>query len=236
MTSMTDLMTTLATIALLDSSSMITVATVPMIMLLSSQRPVLTSASFIIGTVVTYFAMSVLVFMGLDSLIDAAGTWFARWMENPRTVCLYVQIAIGAVMLIIAIGMMQPSRKPPDRQPKSISPAGVFGFAAVLVVVGMPGAIPLFAAIDLLIRTDISDATAVTGLLFYNVIFVSPLVAMVVVRIVMGDRSIRVFEAIANFLSVWGKRIVIIVLLLLGMALIADGIGWLLGRSFIPID
>jgi hypothetical protein len=71
-----------------------------MIMLLSSQRPVLAGASFIVGTFLTCFAMSVVVFMGLDSLLDAVGTWFAVWMENPRTVCLYVQIVIGAVMLI----------------------------------------------------------------------------------------------------------------------------------------
>jgi len=215
---------------------MITVATVPMIMLLSSQRPVLLGASFIVGTFVTYFAMSVLVFMGMDSLVDSASAWFTRWMENPRTLCLYVQIAIGAVMLVIAITMMQSGRKPPERQPKSVSPTGVFAFAAILVVVGIPGAIPLFAAVDLLIRAEIPDITAVWALLYYNVIFVLPLVAMVVIRVVMGERSNRVFEAISNFLSDWGKRLVIIVLLVLGLVMVADGIGWLAGRSLIPID
>lgn len=215
---------------------MVTVTTVPMIMILSSKRPVLVSASFIAGTFATYFAMSVLVFMGLDSLIDAAGVWLARWWENPRTVCLYAQIAIGAVMLVVAFTMMQPGRKPPERQPTSISPAGVFVFAAFLVVIGMPGAIPLFAAVDLLVRTDISDTSAVWALLYYNAIFVLPLVAMVVIRVVMGDRSNRVFEAISGYLSVWGKRLVVTVLLVLGMVLIADGIGWLVGRAFIPID
>jgi len=233
---LSELLAALTTISPLDSTSMITVAMVPMIMLLSSQRPVLLSASFIVGTFVTYFAMSVLVFMGLDSLIDAAGTWFARWMENPRTVCLFVQIAIGAVMLIVAITMMQPGRKPPERQPKSISPAGVFAFAALMVVVGIPGAIPLFAAIDLLIRTEISDTEAVWALLYYNVIFVLPLLAIVVCRVVMGDRSNRLFEAISGFLSAWGKRLVIVVLLVLGLTMVADGIGWLVGRSLIPID
>jgi cytochrome c biogenesis protein CcdA len=233
---MPELLLTLTTISLLDSTSMITVATVPMIVLLSSQRPVLSSASFIVGTFFTYFVMSVLVFMGLDSLLDAAGTWFAGWMENPRTVCLYVQVAIGAVMLLAAAVMMQPGRRPPERKPESVSPAGVFVFAALLVVVGLPGAIPLFAAVDLLIRSEASDSIAVWALLYYNVIFILPLVAMVAIRIALGERSNRIFEAIARFLSNWGKRIVIVVLLLLGMALIADGVGWLLGRSFIPID
>jgi cytochrome c biogenesis protein CcdA len=233
---LSELIATLTTISLLDSTSMITVATVPMIMLLSSQRPVLLSASFIVGTIVTYFAMSVLVFMGMDSLVDAASAWFTRWMENPRTLCLYVQIALGAVMLVVAFTMMQPGRKPPDRQPKSVSPSGVFAFAAVLVVVGIPGAIPLFAAVDLLIRSEVPDSSAVWALLYYNVIFVLPLVAIVAIRVAMGEGGNRLLETISQFLSKWGQRLVIIVLLLLGLAMIADGIGWLAGRSLIPID
>jgi cytochrome c biogenesis protein CcdA len=230
-----EIISALTTISLLDSASMITVATVPMIMLLSSQRPLQAAFAFIAGTFITYFALSVLVFLGLDSLVDAAEVRFEEWKNSPRTVCLYVQIAIGLFLLGTAIAMMNPSKKPPERQPGSVSPSSVFIFAATLIAVGLPGAIPLFAAIDVMLRADVRDATAVWLLLYYNIVFVLPLVALVIIRAALGDRSTPVFEAISNFLSAWGKRIVIVVLLLLGMALVADGIGWLLGRSFIPI-
>lgn len=232
---MTEIITALTTISLLDSTSMMTVATVPMILLLSSRRPLQAAFVFIAGTFITYFVLSVLVFLGLDSLIDAAEVRFEEWKTNPRTVCLYIEIAIGLLLLVTAIVMMNPSKKPPERQPGSVSPSSVFVFAATLVVVGLPGAIPLFAAIDVMLRAGVGDATAVWLLLYYNVVFVLPLVALVIIRAALGDRSTPVFEAISRFFSAWGKRIVIVVLLLLGLALVADGIGWLLGRSFIPI-
>lgn len=233
---MSQIIAALTTIALLDSTSMITVATVPMIMFLSSRRPLLLSASFVGGIFLTYFAMSVLVFMGLDSLFDAAGRWFARWSENPRTVCLVAQIVIGAAMLIVAVLMMKPGRLPPGRQPKSISPTGVFAFASLLIFIGLPGAIPLFAAVDLLIRAEVSTNASLWALVYYNAVFVLPFAAMVIVRLALGERGNRVLEAVSTFLSAWGKRLVIVVLLLLGMALIADGVGWLAGRALIPIE
>jgi hypothetical protein len=174
---LTELYGILTTIALLDSTSMLTITTVPMIALMSSQRPVAATLSFIAGTYVTYFACGVLVFLGLDSLFDA-----------------------------------------------------------LLVVVGMPGAVPLFAAIDQILRADLSDAAAVWALLYYTLVFILSLLALVFIRIALGDRSERIFEAVNRFLSVWGARLVIIVLLLLGMVMLADGIGWIVGRSFIPID
>jgi cytochrome c biogenesis protein CcdA len=131
------------------------------------------------------------------------------------------------------------SRKKPakKREPKSASPVAVFAFAGFLVVVGMPGAVPLFAAVDQLLRADVSTNAAVGLLLYYNLIFVLPLVAIAGIRAAMGDRSERVFNAVNGFLETWGTRMAIVVLLVLGLALLADSIGWLAGRySFIPIE
>lgn len=100
----------------------------------------------------------------------------------------------------------------------------------------MPGAVPLVAAIDQILRADLSDAAAVWALSYYNLVFVLPLLALVFIRVALGDRSDRIFEAVNRFLSVWEARVVIFVLMLLGMALLADGIGWIVGRSFIPIE
>lgn len=59
---------------------MLTISTVPMIALMSSQRPVPSTLSFIVGTYVTYFACSVLVFvvivlllLGMVPLADGIG-------------------------------------------------------------------------------------------------------------------------------------------------------------------
>jgi len=233
---MAELYGILATIALLDSVSMITVTTVPILAMMSSQRPVQATMTFIVSTFIVYYACGILVFMGLDGLFDAIGYRLEQWWTHPDATDLIFELAIGLLMIVIAFAMMQPDKKSPKRQPKSMSPVGVFAFAAVLVVVGMPGAVPYFAAIDMMLRADLSDVAAAWALFYYSAIFVLPLVAIVVVRVALGDRSKPIFAAVNRFLEHWGKRVVIIVLLLLGMVLLADSIGWLLGRSFIPID
>lgn len=234
---MTELLTILTTIALLDSTSIVPVATMPLVTMLSSKRPLLTSLSFLAGIFLTYFACSLLAYAGLDGLFDALGVWFDGWKTNPDTPDLYLETALGALMVVFALLMCRPGRKPQKkREPKSISPAGVFLFGAFLMLIGMPGALPMFAAIDMILRADPPGITAALILLYYVFVFILPLVAIVMIRVVAGDRSEPVFDAINRFLSVWGRRIVIIVLFVLGLALLADGIGWMLGRSFIPIN
>jgi cytochrome c biogenesis protein CcdA len=234
---MTELLTILTTIALLDSTSILPVATMPLVTMLSSKRPLLTSLSFLSGIFLTYYASALLVYAGLDGLFDVLAVWFDKWMANPDTLDLYLEIALGATMVVSALLMCRPGRKPAQKQqPKSISPVGVFLFGAFLMLIGMPGALPMFAAIDMILRADPSGATAALILLYYVFMFTLPLLAIVVIRVVAGDRSEPVFNAINRFLSVWGRRMVIIVLFALGLALLADGIGWMLGRSFIPID
>jgi cytochrome c biogenesis protein CcdA len=232
-----ELITILTTIALLDSASMITVATLPFVALLSMRRPFLLAFVFVLGTYVTYFACGVLVFTGLDSLFDALSEHFNRWWTHPDTSDLILELIIGVVLLVMAFLMLRSRKKPAKkREPKSASPVGVFLFAGFLVVVGMPGAVPLFAAIDQMLRADVSDAAAVGLLLYYNLVFVLPFVVIVGIRVAMGDRSDRVFDAVNRFLATWGTRMAIIVMLLLGLALVADSIGWMMGRSFIPVE
>jgi hypothetical protein len=233
---MTELLTILATIALLDSTSIVPVAMVPLVTMLSSKRALVTSLSFLAGLFVTYYACAILVFAGLDSLFDAVNQWFQRWMKRPDTPELYMEIALGAVMVVSAIVFCRPGSKPlRQREPKTITPAGVFLFGAFLIAAGAPGALPMFAAVDQILRADLATPVVAVLLLFYVFVFTVPLATIVVIRFATGDRSEPIFNAINRFLSAWGKRLVIIVLFVLGFALLADGIGWLLGRSFIPI-
>lgn len=233
---MTELLTILATIALLDSTSLLPVATAPLVTMLSSKRPLGTSLSFIGGIFVTYYACAMLVFAGLDSLFDGLNVWFERWMKRPHTPELYMEIALGFAMVLSAALMCRPGRKPAARrEPQSISPAAVFVFGALLMLVGMPGALPMFAAVDQIMRAELPAAAVAVTVFYYILVFVLPLLAIVVIRVVTGERSGPIFNAIEQFLSVWGKRLVVIVLFILGLALMADGIGWLLGRSFIPV-
>jgi cytochrome c biogenesis protein CcdA len=234
---MAELLTVLATIALLDSTSMIPTALVSLITLMTGSRPLLSSIAFLAGIFLTYFAFGIVIFLGLDSIIDVFNQWFVEFKNHPDTTDLFIQIAIGAVLLFLAIRMTRtgkPARK--ERTPQSVSPFGAFTFGCGLVIIGMPGAVPYFAAVDQILRADPSVTTGILLFLYYNTVFILPLALIVVIRAVMGERGDAVMAKLQEFLGKWGVRIVVIAMFLLGTAMLADGIGWLLGRSFIPIQ
>ncbi len=107
---------------------------------------------------------------------------------------------------------------------------------ATVKFVGVPGAIPYFGAIDLILRADLDTPAAVAALLFYNLVFVAPHAALISIRVLLPTHSERTFAAVASFCEVWGKRLVILILLVPGGTLTADAIGWWLGQPLLPVS
>ena len=100
---------------------------------------------------------------------------------------------------------------------------------------GLWGALPYFAAVDTILKEDLTIPQSVAALAYYNVIFVSSGVALVIIRAVMGEKADAVFETVNRLVALWGKRLVIATMVILGVVMLADGVGWLLGRPLIPV-
>ena len=138
---MAELIAVLTTIALLDSMSMITISTVPMVTLLSMRRPYLLAFMFILGTFASYFLCGILVFAGLGSLFGALNDVFRRWWEYPDTAYLIVELLIGAALLVMAlVTVFSEKKQAQKREPRSASPTA----ALRTVSDGWPAAIRSF--------------------------------------------------------------------------------------------
>ena len=105
----------------------------------------------------------------------------------------------------------------------------------MLTLVGLPGAFPLFAAIDQILRSDPSPQVKVMTLVFYNLVFVLPLCAAVMVRVVLGERSVPILKRINDVVPRIARRVVIGGLVIVGVLLMLDGIGWFLGHPLLPV-
>ena len=73
--------------------------------------------------------------------------------------------------------------------PREATPADAFALGAGTILVGLPGAIPYFAAIDQILRSDLNAGSNVIALIYYNVIIVLPLLGMMLLHALMGDAS-----------------------------------------------
>ena len=110
-----------------------------------------------------------------------------------------------------------------------------FVTGTVLTIVGMPGAVPYLAAIDVILRTEVAAGQASVALVFYNVVFLLPLLGIVVLDAALGERSKPILDAVKGFFDRWGRRLIIGLLLALGFVLVVDGIGWFLDSPLLPV-
>ena len=233
---MVELLIVLTPIGLLDSTSMIPMCIVILVVLLAGPSPLLSSSALIVGIFVTYVASGLLILLGLQGVFDEISAYTLRLWKNPETEELIFQAVIGAVLLAFGVRIAT-ARKRHTEKPVASDMTGIQALVAGagLTIVGLPGAVPYFAAIDLILRTDVTLPQRMLALGYYNFVFVTPLVAIVALRLILGERSTGILDAVKRFFDSWGQRLIVALLLMLGVVLLADGIGWFLGHPLIPV-
>lgn len=233
---MPHLLLILAPIALLDSLSMVPLCLVPLAGLLGGPHGTGRSFALIAGVFAVYLASGALVLLGLQAVFEALGAWVDRVWREPEAEELGLQILLGVGLCALGTRMLFRSRS--AREPTAftaMTATQAFVAGALLTVAGLPGAVPYFAAIDLILRAEITATGQWIALTVYNLVFVAPLVLLVAVARLAGPRGAALLEAIRDFLGRWGPRLLGAALVFLGIALMVDGVGWILGRPLFPV-
>ena len=115
-----------------------------------------------------------------------------------------------------------------------MTPALAFSVAAGLTIAGLPHALLYFAAIEQILRADLTVAPIVKAVLYYNVVAFLPLILIVLVRGLVGARMDPFFEVVLRFFERRGKRLMFFALLALGVVLAVDAVGWFFGFPLLP--
>jgi cytochrome c biogenesis protein CcdA len=235
---MLELLTVIAPIALIDSTSITPIALVPLTTVLAGKRPYGTSIAFLLGLFVSYLVMALGFLFGLSAVLMRVNAWVSYRWNNPEPADFGFEILVGLVMLVFGYRIFEKRRsKTSSREIQSgVTPASAFGFGCFLNIVGFPGALPYFAAADRIVQADLQVSEAVLAVIFYVTIFVLPLAIIVVLRAILGSRMDGAMQAIKRFFDTWGKRLIIVLLILLGILLVADGAAYFLrGEPLIPV-
>ncbi len=233
---MTELIALLTPIALMDSISIIPLCIVMLVVLLGGPNPLFRSAALITGIFVTYLAFGLLVLFGLQQVFDWVNAYALRVWKDPYTEELIFQIVIGLALVGFGLRIVIARKNESQNEELTATTAWqAFITGAGLTIVGLPGAVPYLAAIDLILRSDLPFAQSVLALVVYSIAFVAPLVALVVLSLVSGARSQRLLIVVKDFFDRWGQRLVIGLMFVLGTVLVLDGVGWFLGSPLIPV-
>ena len=217
-------------IAALDSLNPSAIAL--QVYLLGTTKPIPRSLAFVIGIFLAYWTSGLLAVLGLNQFIQ---TVIANSGFSLSTPLLYtIQLLIGIILLVVGTMLRIPAQTEPVKTPTKLTLARTFLLGMSVTVLELPTALPYFAAIEQIARANLDMLSIVSILALYNLIFVLPPIALVVLYLLFHRQSfvLSLLQRINRSIAIYSPHILRFVLLGLGIFLIADCLSHSLANAF----
>lgn len=194
-----------------------------MVFAAASSRPVLVSSSMLLGHTLAYFGAGIILALFMESI--------TRFFAQPRAIDFIIELILGIILLWVALGARKNTGKRPEEETAEFSVVGAFGFGAVVNFIGIPFAVPYFAVIDQILKTESSTTQSVLLLLIYNLAYALPFTMVPLLSAVMGERARPVLMKINRGLDKVSSILMPLLLGLVGLALLADALTYFVRGS-----
>jgi len=181
-----------------------------------TRRPVIASGAMLLGHTAAYFVGGIVIAIGLERISER--------LANPLTIDFVIEFIIAVVLLWLALRSRKDTGKRPDEQTPEFTPWSAFGFGAIVNIIGIPFAVPYFAAIGQFLKSDLSTGGVVLALLLYNLVYALPFLMIPIMTAVMGERSKPILARVNNFMERVSGYLMPVLLGVVGLALLADAI------------
>lgn len=211
---MTEIWTTLIPILLADVLNPVLFAF--MVYAAGSDRPVANSSAMLLGHTVAYLVAGIALSYGLESVSER--------LANPKRIDFFIEAAVGLILLWIAFKSRSADARGPQKDPPGIGPGSAFGFGMVINFIGIPFAVPYFAAISQILKSDPTFVQALGMLIAYNLLYALPFAIVPLSVALMGERSQPLLHKINDVLDRVSGFLMPIVLALVALALLADAV------------
>ena len=194
-----------------------------MVVAVGTSRPFANSTALLAGHTLAYFLSGIAIALGLDQITDR--------LANPQRIDFVIGLLIGLLLMWAAFSSRDgkaSEQKNPDRE---LTPVYCLGYGAVVNFIGVPFALPYFAAVDQLLKANLSIESSLLVLLFYNAAYALPFMLVPIMVAMMGDSSKPILEKINNMLVKLVDKFMPVLLFLLGAALTVDALLYLISGS-----
>lgn len=183
-----------------------------------TDRPILNSSSMLLGHTAAYFGAGLLLAIVLDPFLDR--------LKNPQSIDLAIEIGLGVVLVVLALPSRKPARKRPEEKQPEPGALSSFTTGAIVNFIGIPFAVPYFAALAHIEQADLSQPEFLGVLLVYNLGYALPFASVPLLRAVLGDAAGPLLQRMNGSIERAASKLMPFVLAVLGVALIADGIAY----------
>lgn len=211
---MADLWTVLAPILVADVINPVLFAF--MVYAAGSNRPISNTILVLLGHTTAYLSAGVGLAFGMEHI--------KGYLSTPHTVDFVAGLLIGLLLLWVAYLSTRTSAATERGRDGQLTPLKAFGIGAIINFIGLPFALPYFAAIDQILKTNLSAGSSFIILLGYNLLYALPFVIVPVLVLIMGQNSRPLLEKINNWLDRVSAVLLPIILGLVGLLMVADAV------------
>ena len=196
-----------------------------LVVAVGTNRPIANSVSLLSGHTLAYFGSGIVIAFGLEQITNR--------LSNPRPVDFVIELLIGLFCLWAALGSRGGKASENKNPQRELTPAFCFGYGAIVNFIGVPFALPYFAAVDQILKADLSLEASVLALAIYNAAYALPFLLVPLAVAIVGEDCKPFLEKINNLLVSVVDKLMPILLFLIGAALTADALGYLIsGEPF----
>jgi cytochrome c biogenesis protein CcdA len=180
-------------------------------------RPLASSTAALLGHTAAYLGFGVAFALAFDII--------TAWLANPKPIDYGFGLLIGLLLLWVAWrsrgGNEQENSAP---RAAELTPLKAFGIGAVINIVGLPFALPYFAALDQILKADLSATGSVLVLVAYNFGYALPFLVVPGLALALGARSRPVLARINEKVDRVSAYLMPAMLGLVGLFLMVDAV------------
>lgn len=212
---MQDLLTVLIPILLADVVNPVLFAF--MVYAVGTDRPLLNANAVLLGHTAAYLAFGIALAFAYDAIAERLG--------DPAPMDFGISLVIGLLLLWVAWKSARGSTKDSSApEVARLTPLKAFGIGAVVNAIGIPFALPYFAAIDQVLKANLDVAESVTVLVAYNLVYALPFLIVPGLVLILGEAGRPILTRINEKLDRVSAFLMPILLGLVGGALVADAV------------
>jgi len=222
---MLDLWTVLIPILLADIVNPVLFAF--MVYAVGTDRPLTNSLAALLGHTAAYFFFGIIITLAFNVIT-------AR-LANPEPMDYWISLVVGILLLWVAwCSRSSKSKDMAEPELEQLTPVKAFSIGAVINIIGIPFALPYFAALDQILKADLNTTNSVIVICTYNLGYALPFLVVPVLVLMMGEASRPVLARINKKVDTVSAFLMPLMLVLVGLFLVADALRYFAtGRGLI---
>ncbi|MEX1012227.1 MAG: GAP family protein [Waddliaceae bacterium] len=190
---------------------------------LGSKHPFVNGTAILVSFFITYLLSGILIAMGLDLVMEA--------YHLPPVYDYVLELIVAGLLFIFAWKIYHAPDAHPEESlihTKTMTLSESLFVGVQINLIGLPFAIPYFAAIDQMLKAEVHAIELFCLLLLYNILYILPFSILIVIRWMYKKESHRIFQTANQWMHSLSVKYLPFIFLILGLILLEDFISFLL--------